>query len=161
MHYHLIEALILILVANGTPVIASRLLAERFSWPVDGGQYAPDGNRWLGSSKTFRGAVLAVISTALMAAVMGFNWQTGAMAGLLAMMGDLLSSFTKRRMGRPVSSQSQGLDQVPESLFPLVFLAEPFHLQWYEVLVLVGAFWILELLLSRMLFRLHIRNRPY
>jgi CDP-2,3-bis-(O-geranylgeranyl)-sn-glycerol synthase len=157
----LIEAFILILVANGTPVIASRLLAERFNWPVDGGQYAPDGNRWLGRSKTFRGVVLAVIATALMAALIGISWQTGAMAGLLAMLGDLLSSFTKRRMGRTVSSQLQGLDQVPESLFPLVFLAGPLNLQWYEVLVLVGAFWVLELLLSRVLFRLHIRNRPY
>ena len=36
------------------------------------------------------------------------------------MTGDLFSSFIKRRFGSAPSSQALGLDQIPESLLPLV-----------------------------------------
>ena len=83
------------------------------------------------------------------------------MVGALAMTGDIISSFIKRRMGKAVSSQAPGLDQVPEALLPLAVCAGPLGLQWYEVLILVGVFWVLELLLSRVLYALHIRKQPY
>ena len=95
------------------------------------------------------------------AGVMGVDWQVGGMIGLLAMLGDLVSSFIKRRLGMPVSSQAPGLDQVPEALLPLAVYAGPLGLRWNEVLLLVAAFWALELLLSRLLYKLHIRNHPY
>jgi len=157
----LIESLILVLVANGTPVIASRILGKRFAYPIDLNRSAADGHRWLGESKTIRGVVLAVITTALAAFVLGYAWKLGAMVGALAMAGDIISSFIKRRIGMAVSSQARGLDQVPESLLPLAVCAEPLGLQWYEVLILVGVFWLLELLLSRVLYALHIRKQPY
>ena len=77
------------------------------------------------------------------------------------MAGDLLSSFAKRRLGRPSSSQALGLDQVPESLLPLLACRVPLGLGWLDVAVLVGVFLVGELLVSRLLYRLHIRDRPY
>ena len=157
----MIEALLLVLVANGTPVLAKRLLGHRLAYPLDAGLSAPDGHPWLGRSITIRGILLAVLATAVAAFVMGIDWRVGGMIGLLAMVGDLLSSFIKRRLGMPVSSQAPGLDQVPEALLPLAVYAGPLGLLWYEVVLLVAAFWILEVFLSRLLYRLHIRNHPY
>ena len=157
----MIEALILVLVANGTPIIASRVLGKHFAFPIDFNLSTADGNRWLGESKNIRGVVLAVIVTALTAIVLGYDWKLGAIVGVLAMAGDLISSFIKRRMGMAVSSQAPGLDQVPEALLPLAVCAVPLGLRWFEVLILVSVFWIVELLLSRLLYKLHIRKQPY
>ena len=83
---------------------------------------------------------MAVIATALAAFVLGYTWKLGAMVGALAMAGDMISSFIKRRMGMVVSSQAPGLDQVPEALLPLAICAGPLGLQWDGVLILVGVF---------------------
>ena len=81
--------------------------------------------------------------------------------GLLAMAGDLLSSFIKRRLGRPSSSMMLGLDQVPEALLPLLAVREAFALDAPAIVVTVIAFLLLDLLLSQLLYRLGIRQRPY
>ncbi len=79
----------------------------------------------------------------------------------MAVVGDLLSSFVKRRMGLPSSSMALGLDQIPESLLPLLgaWLFVPLSL--LDVLVGVAAFFAGELILSRILFHLNLRERPY
>lgn len=77
------------------------------------------------------------------------------------MLGDLFSSFVKRRMGLHSSAMALLLDQVPESLFPLVACAPLLELSWTQVLMLTLAFLISELLLSRLAFHLGIRQRPY
>jgi CDP-2,3-bis-(O-geranylgeranyl)-sn-glycerol synthase len=81
--------------------------------------------------------------------------------GAFAMLGDLVSSFAKRRLGRATSSQALGLDQIPESLFPLLAVHQRLGLQAWDIALLVGAFLVLELWLSRLLFRLGLREQPY
>ena len=64
MHETLIlQLLILLAVANGTPVIAKLLLGDKFAAPLDGGALFGDGRPWFGPSKTIRGLVLAVLAT--------------------------------------------------------------------------------------------------
>jgi CDP-2,3-bis-(O-geranylgeranyl)-sn-glycerol synthase len=77
------------------------------------------------------------------------------------MLGDLASSFVKRRLGRRTHSQALGLDQVPESLLPLLLLQERLALGAGEMALIVALFVALELMLSRLLFRWHLRDRPY
>lgn len=155
------HALLLLIVANGTPVIGKKLFGQRYSYPLDFHLRAPDGYPWLGESKTFLGVLLAILCTAVTAWLIGLHWQLGATIGALAMAGDLLSSFIKRRFGLPSSSQVQGLDQIPESLLPLLVCSQSLALGWLEVMITVIVFWIVEILLSRILYQLHIRNRPY
>lgn len=155
------SALLLLVVANGMPVIANNLLGRHFDYPVDGNRVAFDGQPWLGPSKTLRGIILSIAMTAVAAVVIGVQWWVGALFGVLAMGGDLLSSFVKRRLGLPSSSQVQGLDQIPESLIPLWGCASLLGLSWQYVLLLVGAFWVIEILLSQLLYRLGLRDRPY
>jgi CDP-2,3-bis-(O-geranylgeranyl)-sn-glycerol synthase len=54
-----------------------------------------------------------------------------------------------------------GLDQVPESLFPLWAMRSEWALTLASILGLVMAFLVLELWLSRWLHKLHIREKPY
>ena len=50
--------------------------------------------------------------------MIGLDWRIGALVAAMAMLGDLFSSFLKRRMGLAPSRQAIGLDQIPESCFP-------------------------------------------
>lgn len=157
----MLEALMLLLVANGTPVLAGKYLGDHGAWPLDGNIIASDKNPLLGKSKTIRGILLAVLATSLIAEVMGMGWQLGVSFAALSMTGDLLSSFAKRRLGMTPGCQAPGLDQVPEALLPLAVCASALGLQWLEVVMLTGIFWLLEVLLSRFLFSLHIRKHPW
>jgi CDP-2,3-bis-(O-geranylgeranyl)-sn-glycerol synthase len=81
--------------------------------------------------------------------------------GLTAMLGDLLSSFIKRRLGMASSSMALGLDQIPESLLPLLAVAETFELSGSTIAWTVAGFVVLELTLSPIFYWLGIRNQPY
>lgn len=83
------------------------------------------------------------------------------MVAATAMLGDLLSSFLKRRMGLAPSRQAIGLDQIPESLLPLLACWFFLPLTIVDVVAATVIFFVGELSLSRVLFKLGIRNRPY
>jgi CDP-2,3-bis-(O-geranylgeranyl)-sn-glycerol synthase len=89
------------------------------------------------------------------------DWRTGVWIAVLSMLGDLGSSFIKRRLHLPLHAQAFGLDQIPEALLPLLALKAQFNLTSVDIAALVVAFIVLELVLSRVLFRLRIRDRPY
>lgn len=155
------QVLGVIVVANGAPVLAKWLLGERWAWPLDGGVLLPDGMRLFGASKTIRGVCLAIAAGWLAGPIVGLEGSLGAGIAALAMAGDLLSSFCKRRLKLPSSSQALGLDQVPESLLPLLWCAAPLGFEAADIILGVVVFVAAELLLSRLAFRLRIRDRPY
>src|SRR4029078_12738602 len=107
------QLLMLLAVANGTPVAAKLILGDAFAAPLDGGVAFADGRPLLGASKTIRGVVLAIVATVISAALLGLGWKVGLVVGATAMAGDLSSSFIKRRLGLAPSSQATGLDQIP------------------------------------------------
>lgn len=157
----LAQLLILLTLANGAPVIAKKILGGRFAWPLDGGAKFFDGRRVFGISKTIRGVVLAIVAATLGAPIIGLPWKIGATVGIFAMIGDLCSSFVKRRMNRPPHSRAVGIDQIPESLFPLLACADTLSLTAADIALGVAAFFIGEIVLSRLLYKVHLRDRPY
>jgi CDP-2,3-bis-(O-geranylgeranyl)-sn-glycerol synthase len=157
----ILQLLILLMLANGTPVVAKKILGERFAYPLDGGVQFIDGRPLLGRSKTIRGVVLAVAVTIMGAPLIGLEWQIGALVGSLAMAGDLVSSFLKRRAALPPSSRASGLDQVPEALFPLLGCRNALSLTMADIAAAAGLFFIGEVLLSRVLYAFRLRDRPY
>jgi CDP-2,3-bis-(O-geranylgeranyl)-sn-glycerol synthase len=157
----LFQLLLLVVVANAIPVLAKKLFGPAMAWPLDGGLTLSDERPLLGMSKTVRGVVLSVVLTPLVAIVSGLSWQVGLVVALAAMAGDLLSSFVKRRMGRPPSSQAIGLDQIPESLLPLLAARWFVPITVVEAFVGTALFVIGSLLASRILFKLNLRDRPY
>ncbi len=156
-----IDLLVLILIANGTPVVARRLLRGRVNQPLDFGYHLADGYRLLGSSKTWRGLLSSLMFTAWCAMIMGYPLQTGFLTALFSLSGDVLSSFVKRRLGRPSTSMFLWLDQIPESLLPALMMAAAFNLSVADILLLVALFIPIELALSRLMFRLGVRQKPY
>ncbi len=156
-----LKLLILLVLANGAPIIARHLLGDCCDWPLDGGLKTPQGHPLLGPSKTLRGLVAGVALTAAVAPLLGIDWHWGAATGALAMLGDLLASFTKRRLGFAPSSQAVGLDQIPESLLPLLALSPVFQLRPLSILMVVLAFGVVVPLLSRFFYLLGIRRHPY
>lgn len=154
-------AFLLLLVANGSPILVKRVLGKRFAYAIDGGKLAPDGYPWLGSSKTFRGVLAAIISCAIIAPLFGLPVYVGALFGAYAMLGDMITSFIKRRLGMKPSSQLFGLDQTLEAFIPLAACASYFQLDWLEILLLTFSFWFFGAILSRILFTLGIREHPY
>jgi CDP-2,3-bis-(O-geranylgeranyl)-sn-glycerol synthase len=156
-----LQLLFLLLVANGAPVLARRLLGDSLAPAVDSGRLAWDGRPWLGPSKTWRGILASLLATVPSALLVGLDAGTGALVAGGAMLGDLFSSFLKRRLGIPASGQALGLDQVPESLFPLLLAGPRLGLSHLALAAIVVAFVFLELALSRILYRLNIRRQPY
>jgi CDP-2,3-bis-(O-geranylgeranyl)-sn-glycerol synthase len=155
------KMLLLLVIANGAPILGKKLFGTTFEQPLDGGLQLRDGHPLFGLSKTVRGVVLSIAATALAAIPLGYDWTDGALIALLAMLGDLASSFVKRRLGRPPSSMALGLDQIPESLLPTLVFKVRFGLTAWDIAGVVFAFILLELLLSRLLFGLRLRDRPY
>ena len=162
MHPILIaELLVLVGLANALPVFAKRILGSAFAWPLDGGATLWDGRPLFGHSKTVRGIVISLLGTAVVAALMGLGWELGLLMAASAMTGDLLSSFIKRRLGLPPSSMALGLDQIPESLFPFIAARCLLPISWLDVVIGTTIFAIAGLFVSRILFRLNLRDRPY
>ncbi|PSQ44745.1 hypothetical protein BRD17_03245 [Halobacteriales archaeon SW_7_68_16] len=95
--------------------------------PIDGGRTL-DGNRLLGDGKTWRGSVggiaagvaVALLLSAIAPAVsttVGVPFPTFPMGATLslpvgAILGDVLASFVKRRLGRQRGAAVLGLDQL-------------------------------------------------
>jgi CDP-2,3-bis-(O-geranylgeranyl)-sn-glycerol synthase len=141
--------------------MATKAMGQRWSFPLDGGIHFVDGRPLLGKSKTIRGIVLAILLSALAATALGLHWAVGAVAGGAAMAGDLFSSFVKRRLNLAPSSRATGLDQIPESLFPLFACQGSLSLSIMDIVICVAIFFVGEIMLSRLLYKAHIRDRPY
>jgi CDP-2,3-bis-(O-geranylgeranyl)-sn-glycerol synthase len=156
-----LRLLVLLALANGTPLIAKKLLGARWAVPADAGMSFVDGRPLFGASKTIRGIVLAALATTLGAPLLGVSWRLGLVVGLAAMAGDLFSSFIKRRLNLPPSSRASGLDQIPEALFPLLACRAALALSVTDIGLAVAAFVAGEVVLSLLFFRLGLRDRPY
>jgi CDP-diglyceride synthetase len=162
MHVLLIAQLLTLLaVANGTPVVAARIFKQVFAFPIDGGATFFDGQPLFGPSKTLRGVVLSLAVTSVLAPLVGLAWPIGTLVAFMAMVGDLLSSFLKRRLGLASADKAIGLDHIPEALLPLLACAFFLPLNLLDVLVVTVLFVVGALLFSPLLFKLGIRDRPY
>lgn len=155
------KVLVLIAVANGAPLVAKKLLGSSLGYPIDAGMTLRDGSRLLGPTKTIRGLLVAVAATGLCALLMGMSATSGLMLGAAAMVGDLISSFSKRRLKLAPSSKASGLDQVPESLLPALVGIWLVGLTLADALLITAMFTFVSMLASRLLFQLRLRDRPY
>jgi hypothetical protein len=157
----LAQSLVLLSLANGSPVLAKRILGEAFATPIDGGARFVDGRPLLGPSKTIRGIMASLLVTVVVAPLIGLQFKIGLLVAAAAMAGDLLSSFLKRRFGLASSSKATGLDQIPEALFPLLACRSALSLTATDIVAGCVIFFVGEVLLSHLFFRLRLRDRPY
>jgi CDP-2,3-bis-(O-geranylgeranyl)-sn-glycerol synthase len=155
------DILILLIATNGAPIIVARVFRSRAARAVDLGKRLPDGEPIFGPAKTWRGLCAAVLVCAMFAVLLGYGFSFGVIFGLLAMAGDLFSSYVKRRLGLAASARFFGLDQLPEALLPSLYAVRVLGVPWWWALLLAAAFMLLAVLVSKPLFWLDIRKRPY
>ena len=149
MHSWLVSHLVLLLViANGIPALLGLLLGSRWNQPLDNHHLFADNRPLLGPSKTVRGLFGAILVTALLAPLFKLSILEGASFALLAMLGDLFSSFIKRRLGFASSRSAPLLDQLPESLLPLWGMQTVLGCSGSEMALAVTLFIVIDLLLS-------------
>ena len=152
MRLWLISHLVLLLIiANGTPALLGLVLGPRWNRPLDNNRQFPDNRPLLGPSKTLRGLFSAIVVTGLLAPLFELSVLEGASFALLAMLGDLCSSFIKRRIGIASSRSVPLLDQIPESILPLWGLQTVLGSSGSEMAFAVAIFIVIDLLLSGLL----------
>lgn len=155
------QLLLIIITANAAPILARHVAGRLSGTPVDLGLRFFDGHELFGSSKTWRG----ILSALLLGVLLGLALRLPAVLCLgmaaLAMLGDLISSFIKRRLDLEPSTRYRVLDQVPESLLPMLLAWHWYGLGFGSVLLVVFLFFVLEQLVSPLAYRLKIRKRPY
>ncbi len=154
-------ALILLISANGAPVLTRSLLGRRYAWPVDAGMILNDGQPLFGNAKTWRGLTASVCTTAGVGLGLGLEPLQSVFFAILAMLGDLSASFCKRRMGKIESSRARGFDTVPESMLPLLVFKDQLELSGLDIVLTVWLFFLIEEFVSPLLYKWHIRQRPY
>lgn len=157
----ILQSLMIVAFANTAPLVAKKVFGARFCHPVDGGLTFFDKRPLLGSSKTIRGIVASILAAVVGALLVGVDPRVGVLMAAAAMAGDLLASFVKRRLDRPPSSQALGLDQVPESLLPLLVARHALSLTVTDIVLAVVIFFVGELLLARLFYKLGWRDKPY
>ena len=106
-------------VANSTPVVLGG------GPPVDGGESWVDGKPILGKNKTIRGCLSGILVGTLVGFLQG-NLLGGSAQATGAILGDLLSSFLKRRYDLTPGSSMPIVDQL-DFITLAVILSHPFQ----------------------------------
>ncbi len=157
----ILEVLVMLLATNGAPVLAARLLRAHGDAPLDLGKRLADGYPLFGTSKTWRGLVVALVTSCTLSMLFGYGMGFGMVFGMLVMAGDLCSSFIKRRTGLKPGYRCPGLDQVPEAFIPSIFAVVVLGIEWWWAIFLSLTFTLIQMLVSRPLYSLHIRKNPH
>jgi predicted MPP superfamily phosphohydrolase len=149
---------------NFLPPLANVIWGERFNKPIDGGRFFFDQQRIFGNHKTIRGALCSLLGGTAAAPLLGVDFRVAAVASVLTMAGDLLSSFIKRRMNKPCGSNVIVFDQTFEVLFPVLFLKRFLQLTWIQILTILLLFIVIAYLgscfWSFVMFRAPQENYP-
>ena len=140
------RALLLVCVASAAAWAASRVLGDRWTARLDFGLVLPDGKPRFGSHKTWRGVAAGTLAGVLVAALVGIGAATGPAFGAAALIGDAISSAIKRRLGLRPGAEVLGLDQLPESLLPLILFAGPLGIGAQEIAAVALVFTLLDVL---------------
>jgi len=150
-----IKLFILIVIANGAPIIAreisTKFLGGDNSCPVDGGLKLPDNYYLFGPSKTVRGIFASLLFTAVTGLLLNIPVPVSLSIALFAMLGDLLSSFIKRRLNKAPGYNMPGIDQIPESLIPLLAVRSQLELDMLAIVLIVLSFIVADLVVSYLL----------
>jgi len=135
-----VKILLLLWLVNFAPPLLAYLMEGRWAAPVDRGRTLRDGRPLFGNHKTVRGVVGGLAMGALAGPCLGFFWWEGLVVSLLSVLGDLFSSFIKRRMRLADGSVAPGLDQVFEGAFPLLYLSPAYAVGLWASVGVVAVF---------------------
>lgn len=125
---------------NSLPPLACFLRGKRFNRPLDRGTLWFDRQPIFGAHKTLEGIIVGLLGGTAFFPLLGVEWYVAGTAALLAMLGDLLSSFIKRRLVLPCGQNAAILDQLFECLLPLLYLSIVMELSFSQAVIILVFF---------------------
>ena len=161
--------------ANMAPVIFNRTL-NFLNYPIDFGVKIK-GRPLFGQTKTFRGFIVGILSAMLIVCLQSqidqysffnkiglvdFNEINilvfGFLFGLSALMGDLIESFFKRRLGKRSSESWKVWDQLDFVFASLLFVWFYAKLEFIDVLMILFLSFIFTIIANHIGYMLGIRK---
>jgi predicted MPP superfamily phosphohydrolase len=145
----IVKVVAFLLWVNMLPPLAHLIWEDRFKWPVDCGATWLDGRDILGPHKTYRGILFSLFGSLFFVHILPIGWRFILFGTSLALGGDLITSFIKRRLNLPAGERVPGMDHFLESLMPTVFFGKylPSYtsvgiaaLDWWQMTVIISLF---------------------
>ena len=156
-----LAVLLLLGVANISPIVARHLFKERFSLPVDFNKSFFDKRPILGTHKTWRGLFSSLLVTSLAGPMFGIRTEVAFWLAFWSMLGDLTSSFIKRRLALKSGARCVGVDQIIEALLPVLIMRKTLSISWLDCILIVLLFTFFDIVLSPILYRVGFRRNPH
>jgi len=149
-------------VANATPIVLGG------GRPIDAGKKFADGRSIFGAGKTVQGFIAGLAAGTFVGLLQGIAAGTlsrylalGFLLALGALLGDLLGSFIKRRLGIKRGGLAPGLDQLSFVVVALL-AASPLALpSWEIVLTIIITTLPIHLATNFGGYKLGLKSKPY
>ena len=128
--------------------------------PLDGGGKWLDGKPFLGSHKTLRGSIVGILAGLLIGVLQG-NPLAGITQGIGAILGDLLSSFLKRRWDVAPGESSPLLDQL-DFILVAIILSQPFtRASITEMIIIIIVTIPIHYMMNYISWRMKMKDHPW
>ncbi len=137
-----VQIVIFLWLINFVPPLLALIFHDKLNRPVDANKTFFDGQPFLGSHKTIRGITGAVVCGGVASHLFSFTIFEGIMIATLSMLGDLITSFFKRRLKKPSGTVIPGVDQFLEAFLPLIFWKHITSISWFWVAIAMALFGI-------------------
>ncbi|MFP4586530.1 MAG: CDP-archaeol synthase [Desulfohalobiaceae bacterium] len=118
-----LQILILLGGINLTPALLGYWHRQKEPASLDRGRKLQDNQPIFGPGKTIAGLILALLAGPILALILFWPWWLGLTCAALSMLGDLLTSFAKRRLALDRGTDLPVLDHLPEAALPLIPLS--------------------------------------
>ena len=141
--------------ANGMPILFGGGL------PLDFGKNWKDGRRIFGDGKTFRGAIFGILVGTLAIGTIQGNLELACFMSIGAILGDLIKSFHKRRLGYQSGEKFFPWDQIDFLIGATIFAAliEAPHIGFVIAIFVITP--IIHLATNYGSFKLKLKKVPY
>jgi predicted MPP superfamily phosphohydrolase len=124
------KILIILIVTNTAPILSARFRPERRRRPLDDGRILSDGRPVLGRNKTICGLLSGIGAAGVLSLLIGLPLAIGLLIASASLLGDLLTSFVKRRFGFTEGETVWLLDHLLEGALPLLLCKGLFSISW-------------------------------
>jgi predicted MPP superfamily phosphohydrolase len=155
-----LKIIFLLLIINFAPPLLTVYFEECGNLPIDRGRKFLDGKPIFGPHKTYRGFIGGILSGVTVGVMFGFPIWLGLCTGTLSMLGDLISSFIKRRIEQPSGTIAPVLDQAFEGFLPLMLLGPYCQLSSWHILFL-GALFCFVAFIGSHFFKIILSSTPF
>ena len=128
--------------------------------PLDGGEKWLDGKPFLGGHKTLRGCIVGVI-TGLLIGILQGSFYAGLTQGLGAILGDLISSFLKRRWDIAPGEGFPLLDQLDFIVAAIILSQSYTRASLQEMLIILVVTVPIHYFMNYLAWLIKIKENPW